>query len=160
MVNFLWDSDLLSTFSHQIKLIDTGCFFLDTFREMFIWYHISRQHIAQSSTICKSLKLHNSKEVVHLLQRHVDTYGWTGSYESPEVYGHTAYSQNVGMLRLDALSSAGWMEKIGRWECNRVGMMDGFWTPFCLGGKSRASLLMFLLFNESMLRRFFSFFQI
>lgn len=42
-----------------------------------------------------------------MLQRHVDTYGWTGSYESPEVYGHTAYSQNVGMLRLDALSSAG-----------------------------------------------------
>ena len=46
-------------------------------------------------------------EVVHLLQRHVDTYGWTGSYESPEVYGQSAYSQNVGMLRLDALSSAG-----------------------------------------------------
>ena len=35
-------------------------------------------------------------------------------------------------------------KKIGRLECHRVGMVGGFWTPFCLGGKSRASFFLFI----------------
>ena len=108
VVKNLWNGDLWSTFFRQVKFVFWGILLKG---DDYLVSYVSCQHIAQSSTIWKYLQLHNSKEVVHLLQRHVDTYGWTGSYESPEVYGQSAYSQNVGMLRLDALSSAGWMEK-------------------------------------------------
>ena len=111
-----------------------------------------------TSTYCPiihHLQLHNSKEVVHLLQRHVDTYGWTGSYESPEVYGHRAYSQNVGVLRLDALSSAGWVEKISGAVGVLWGWLDGWiFRPFFGGQQLCKFVAMFLLFNKSMLRRF------